>query len=369
MVKATTRTLLCCLALALIGAPARADDPPPVTPAVHHAPVVTARVGEDITIDASVDRPDRARRVVLVFRGPQSSGEVEFQRSSSDDKPYVAVVPGAAVQSPALSYAIEVETVSGTRLPVFATRAEPHSVTVVDSPEDAREAALLGRLQGRRSVVQASAEYVSFGRSSGDVSVPAAGGQPGHLERRSVRDEYYRTDASYTYRLLGVVSEFGIRAGVVRGSSLVANEVDPSKYDVGLNYGAPRVRLRLVDWFHVEGELLTSVTEVGFSVGGGGAIILGDPYGSKLVFGGEGIQVFGARGYTRLDIVAGRRLRVAPIVEVTNMPHAESAGLRLLGNVGVELGAGFHLDLLGGYQARSFDQGGPTLGGGLAYAF
>jgi hypothetical protein len=115
--------------------------------------------------------------------------------------------------------------------------------------------------------------------------------------------------------------------------------------------------------------MLTSVTEVGFSVGGGGAIILGDPYGSKLVFGGEGIQVFGARGYTRLDIAANERLTLSPIVEVTNMPHAESAGLRLLAEVGVELGAGFHLDLLGGYQARSFNQGGPTLGGGLSWAF
>lgn len=89
------------------------------------------------------------------------------------------------------------------------------------------------------------------------------------------------------------MSEFGIRAGIVRGQSLVRRESDPSKYEVGLNYGAPRIRLRAEDWLHVEGELLTSVTEVGFAVGGGGAVLLGDPYGSKLVLGLEGIQVFG----------------------------------------------------------------------------
>src|SRR5262249_40519168 len=151
--------------------------------------------------------------------------------------------------------------------------------------------------------------------------------------------------------------------------SLVKNETDPAKYDVGLNYGAPRIRLRLTDWFHAEGELLISVTEVGFSSGAGGALLLGDPYGSKLVIGGEGVQVFGARGYTRLDIVAGSRLRVSPMIEVTNMPHADRAGVRLLGEVGIELGRGFHADLRAGYQARSFADGGPTIGGGLAYAF
>jgi hypothetical protein len=51
------------------------------------------------------------------------------------------------------------------------------------------------------------------------------------------------------------------------------------------------------------------------------------------------------------------------------MPHAEYAGVRLLGETALNLGAGFRLDLRGGYQARSFERGGPSFGGGLAYAF
>ncbi len=145
--------------------------------------------------------------------------------------------------------------------------------------------------------------------------------------------------------------------------------LDQTKYDVGLNYAAPRVRLRADERIHVEGELLMSVTEVGFSVGGGGAVLLGDAYGSKLVLGFEGIQVFGVRGYSRLDLVVNSRLMVAPIIEVTTMPHADRAGLRLLGEAGIDLGQGFRLDVRGGYQARTFNRGGPTLGGGLAYSF
>jgi hypothetical protein len=267
-------------------------------------------------------------------------------------------------------YSIEIETTTGEQVPVFATRAAPHRVTVLDTPTDRREAELLTRLHGRRSVVQASSEYASFGSTTATVpAVAGPGGVPLPPTTRTVPDMFYRVEGSYTYRLLGTVSEFGLRAGVVRGQSLVRGETDPSKYEVGLNYGAPRIRVRAEDWLHVEGELLTSVTEVGFAVGGGGALLLGDAYGSKLVVGMEGIQVFGVRGYTRLDLVANSRLMLAPIIEVTTMPHADAAGVRLLGEAAIDLGAGIRADLRAGYQARRFDQGGPTLGGGLAYAF
>lgn len=336
---------------------AHAEPPAPVAPvpALHHAPIVTAHLADEITVGAVIERPDRMKRAVLVFHGGGTQGEVDFERSSQSNLGYVAVIPATAVRGD-LTYAIELETTAGEHLPVFATRSDPHHVTVLDSPEDRREGALLARLKGRRSVVQTSGEYASFGRETAN-------------DGRSAADQFYRVEGSYTYRLLGIVSEFGLRAGAVRGTSLVRGETDPSKYDVGLNYGAPRIRLRAEDWLHVEGELLTSVTEVGFSVGGGGAVLLGDAYGSKLVLGFEGIQVFGVRGYSRLDLAANSRLMVSPIIEVTTMPHADRAGVRLLGEVGIDVGKGLRIDLRGGYQARTFNRGGPTLGGGLGYAF
>ncbi len=350
-------------ALLLVASVAHAD--PPATPALHHAPQVTARGSEDITIGAVVDRPDRMKRALLVFAGGGTHGEVEFARSSNGEVGYVAIIPATAVRSD-LAYSIELETTTGEQLPVFATRNAPHHVVVLDAPEDRREAALLAKLHGRRSVVQTSGEYASFGSTTATVATPAGGGP---AQPRTVADRFYRIEGSYTYRLLGTVSEFGIRAGIVRGQSLVRRESDPSKYEVGLNYGAPRIRVRAQDWLHFEGELLTSVTEVGFAVGGGGAVLLGDAYGSKLVMGFEGIQVFGARGYTRLDLVATSRLIVAPMIEVTTMPHADVAGVRLLGEAAIDVGAGFRVDVRGGYQARRFDQGGPAIGTGLAYAF
>jgi hypothetical protein len=256
-------------------------------------------------------------------------------------------------------YAIEVERTDGERASVFGTRDEMHVVRVNEDTIDAREEEQLKALGGRRSVVSASGEYVYFG----DAQATVNGG-----DTRSFRDAYWRTEASYTYRILRTVAEFGLRAGVVRGTSVVPGETDPSKFDVGLNYGAPRVRLRALDWLHVEGEFLTSLTEVGFSVGGGGALILGDPYGSRLVVGGESIQVFGSRGYVRFD-VAARRWAIAPILEVSDMPHTSKPGVRLLGELTFDIGAGFGLAARGGYQARTFASGGPSGGLAVFYAF
>ena len=70
-----------------------------------------------------------------------------------------------------------------------------------------------------------------------------------------------------------------------------------------------------------------------------------------------------------MDIVASPVITVSPIVEVTNMPHADDYGVRLLGEVMFNAGAGFGVSVRGGYQARVFTEGGPSAGLGLNYAF
>jgi hypothetical protein len=254
-----------------------------------------------------------------------------------------------------------------------------HPVSVIEDRTDAREKASLKRLDGRRSVVSVSGEYVGFGKTAGSMAIPCADNQskckPGDLVIPSVDEQYYRAEASYTYRPLRVVSEFGFRLGIVRGRSLVPlAELDEEKYKVGLNFGAARIRFRILDAWQAEVELLTSITELGFSVGLGGSTLIGDPYGSKLVLGFESLGLgdsapFGTRFFTRMDIAPNERWMISPIVEVTDMPHAEVFGVRLLGEVGLVIGRGFSAQLRGGYQARRSTSGGPGLGGSVSYSF
>jgi hypothetical protein len=372
----------CVVALVLASSPARAQAiapappasaprPLPTEPALHHVPLTTAARRERLVVAASIDRPDLVRRAVLVYRQGDRVEEATFERSALADRPYVAVVPAERVERPRIAYAIELERTDGQRVPVFASRADMQPVEVVGDEVDAEEEALLARVQGRRFVVETRGEYASFGPTPAQVcSGPCpSSGAPAQLVTRNVDDAFWHVEAGFTYRLLRVVSEFGIRGGVYRGTSAVPGVADPSQFNVGLNYGAPWVRLRAADWLHLEGEFLTSITEVGFSLGGGGAVLLGDAYGSHLTLGVEGASVFGTRGYSRLDVVANRWLRVAPIVEVTDQPHASSAGVRLLTDVGVVMGGGWVATLRGGYQARTFYSGGVAAGGALQYAF
>jgi hypothetical protein len=367
MVNSRLLTIVSAACLGLLPAMAFAQNP---LPRLHHAPLSVSRAHEAMLITGDIDHPELVKRALLVYRATDTAPyqEVEFKRGAPG--PYVAEIPEDAVNPPELSYSIEIEATDGTRLPVFASRAEPHRVLVPEELMDARERALLQRLGGRRSVFSASGEYVDFGYSRAEVA--SATGQAG----QSIHDEFYRVEGSYTYRPLRFVTEFSLRVGVVRGNSPVPlssipapGKTDADRFKVGLNYGAPTVRLRLADIVHVEGEFLTSVTETGFSVGTGASILIGDPYASKLTLGFESIQVFGTRFWSRMDIQASDRLTVAPVIEVTNMPHADNYGVRLLGDVTGQLGQGFSVAVRGGYQARVSTSGGPSAGATLGYAF
>lgn len=327
---------------------------------LRHAPVSFARIGEPIPIRADIEHPELVRRAILVYRsvdGPLV--EVPFERAPNG--PYLAVIPKEAVRPPSVAYAVELEDESGVRHPIYASRSAMHHVEVAEERMDVAEAALLSRIDGRRSVIAVEGDYVSFGDSETTVA--------GSTRPELVADRYYRAEARYSYRLLRTVSEFGIRVGLLRGQSPVAGAANTDALDVGLNYGAPTVQFRLHDLVHLDAELLASLTERGFSGGGGGAVHIGDVFGSELVLGFESISVFGTRAYSRLDVAAVRRLTLSAIVEGTNMPHASRFGLRLLGEVGVDLGAGFRIAARGGYQARDSASGGPSAGLAGSFAF
>jgi hypothetical protein len=331
-------------------------------PALHHAPHSVAPAHTALEITAQVTFPHQVRRAVLVYRALDDSGrplawtELDFLRGSPG--PYVAVVPASDVKNPGFEYALELELIDGRRVPAFASRAAPFRVSVSEDLMDVRERVALTRLEGRRSVVSSFFEYVSFGRSK---TTSLGGGD--------VHDSYYRVEASYTYRPLRIIDEFSVHVGAVRGHSPVADTSPTGDTSVGLNYAAPSVRWSLSDAFRLETEVLASVTEVGFAVGGGAALDVGDPYGSKWRIGFESIQTFGARIFSQVDIRAAQRLRLSPIIEVTDMPHAGRFGVRLIGEARYQFPSGLGVAVRGGYQARDAASGGPSAGIRLDWAF
>lgn len=358
-------------------APTPAPAPQVLGPEVHHAPVASAKAGESLLIRASIERPHLLKMAYVIYKTEGKWFTLKLLRTSEED--YAGTIPAEHVRAPGLGYAIEMEYEGGTRAAVFASRDELQPIVVHDDAADERERWLLDRLSQRRSVASITGEYVNFGTTDGDHPIACSKAQEGckngQITPTNVQDQYWRAEGSYTYRPLRAVSEFGFRLGVVRGRSLVDLETyDPKKYDVGLNYAGANVRFRLASIFHADLEFLGSVTEIGFSAGAGAAVIFGDPLATKFTLGWQTIgftsqTYFGTRFYTRLDIPAGSRVTIAPSVEVTDMPHAESFGVRLLADAGFVVGRGFSVWVRGGYQARISRSGGPALGATAQLAF
>jgi hypothetical protein len=356
-------------------APATPAASPP-GPRLHHAPISVAKPHEALTIEATIDYPHLIRYAGVVYKSPAGEARaVPFQRGP--DARYIAVIPADDVAPPQVRYTIEIERIDGTRVAVFASRADMHSVQVIEDRMDARERLLLERLGKRRSVASATGEFVQFGVSRGEVGICPQNQPECDDSQRivpQVDEHFWRVELSYTYRPLRTVAQFSLRGGVVRGQSLVGNTLNPDEYKVGLNYGAPSVRFRLADAWHAEAEFLTSISEDGFAVGLGSSLIIGDPYGSNITLGFETVGLnsnsyFGSRFYSRMDIAATDRFMISPIIEVTDMPHSEHFGVRLLGEAAFVIGGGFSVAARGGYQAREAASGGVGLGGRLSLAF
>ena len=387
------RALFSAAAIGFLGALPRvsfADEPAPAPaatgvvsfapspePEVHHAPLSSSFAHEPLRFEVQIDHPELVSWLGLVYRSSTGTWRsVPFLRGS---RSYVAVIPEGEVDAPGLAYTIELQPTSGPSRAVFASRAAPWPVEVLNDRADVREKVALERLLGQRSVATAGGELASFGKTTNRGPIPCGTGQtgcaPGQLVRPSVNDQYWKVEVGYTYRPLRTIAEFSLKGGVVRGQSLTrsVSTYEVERYKVGLNYASPSVRFRLADAWHLETSLLTSITEVGFSVGGGGALLIGDPYGSKLTLGfetiGIGKQYFGSRFFSRLDITAGERLKISPMIEITDMPHADSFGVRLLTDATVQLGHGFSATVRGGYQARRSTSGGVAVGTTLGFAF
>lgn len=335
-------------------------------PGLDHAPVLAAPKRTVLAIHARFQHAEGLTAAYAVYRSEGSDGlrQAAFRRSSLGEG-WIAEIPSAHAVGATLVYSIEARLPDGTVLALFASREAPHVVQLQDTRADGAEAATLARLDGRRSVVASSFDYVDFGARAAVVelpgSSPSASGAPAPLVKST--DRYVRAEAGYTYRLLRDVAEFGLRIGVVRGSS-------PGRTsEVGLNYGSPHVRFRAASFVHLEGSLITGITEVGFAFGAGGALLLGDPYGTKLTLGFETVETFGTRAFSRLDVGAPLGFTFSPSIEITDMPHATATGVRLLFEASRPVAPGLTIAARGGYQARDEATGGPTLGLGASYAF
>ncbi|MFN0250565.1 MAG: hypothetical protein ACKV2T_27040 [Kofleriaceae bacterium] len=310
--------------------------------AITHVPPAEATAGTEIELFA--DAPPASPTLVVHYRAHGKDASRPFQTIElvrKDGSQWVAVVPATSVTAPGLDYYIT----SGAQ-PVFASASWPHTMPVTVTRAAERRTRDLARVEGRRSRVNTSFEWVEFGTRkdrNGD----------------DVLDRYFRVDADFSYRLLAYPLE-ELRVGY---TGLCGDQLDCS--DKGFKVGGWfELGLGVVEGVRVDGRVMVMATEQGFALGGRVEGRLGVRDASHIAMGVEHLADVGTSGFFRLGWGTVPNTPMAATVEISQIPDENrAAGVRLYYDVARYIGGGFRAGVRVGYAARNQEVAGFT--GGL----
>ncbi len=343
-------------------AAAKAPERPAV---VFHTPLHRAPSGKPLRFQARVSRDWLLESVTLMVRVPHETAVRSFPLLRSRPSGFEATVPGALIRHGVLTYSIHSKGKDGVIRQHFASSAQPHPVTITGySSVDTRDKRL-ARYGGHRSRFALRGDVVAYG------SRPF-GAEGTRSERYS--DQYWRTEAEYTYRTLDVLHDFRFGIGVMRaqwptdtaGTALVERYEDDTVPDTpGVNYGFGEVNFELHRWFSAGARLILGATGEGFAAGLGAIARIGDLTSTHLSARIEGLQDVGVSTDLRLHWTTIPRFPMNLGTEYTNWPASLPKAANLSFGVGWEASDAFTIELKIGNAKRagSFDAG---LQGGLS---
>jgi len=353
------------LVLALSPAVALADEPPPRA-AVAHVPPGQAPSDRPLVLRMDLVHPDQIDHVDVHWRaGGRGAYRIARVRRGangpSPDGAWAAVIrrPRAGVDQ--IQYWITLTERGGATREVFAQAARPHVVVVQPTPDDAQETADLAHRSGQRLDLVAGGEWVDFGgrdNEAGALCGPDAGA--------TCSDQWYTLFAAVRYHFLRRVRSVGVRVERLRGTTTRAVE----EKRVGLVAATADVEIRLGESVSLSLLGILGANEEAVQPGGGASLSFGAGEPTQLDVGLRGIADV---GWTLDAWMRWRTIRHTPLgagLEITTLPgNDDDAAVRLLAEVGRELGRHVTVTLRGGYGARDLSAGGVSLGGQVQVAF
>ncbi len=317
---------------------------------LYHQPPARIASGQELTLDVEVTPHWAAPLLHLYYR---AVGAPEFRHATLDalgDGRFVARIPGAHVAPGLFEYYVVAEEGRTVRAQ-FGTPAEPYRVHVLPSSSAVTLQRELLRTNRQRAYFAARADYL----------------QPGGTDM-----PLQRYTLSFGYRILRALHgiEFGL--GLVRGAEIV------DRRNIGLNYGWGELQLQLHEWAYLDLRLFLGIGGVGFELGGGATLIVGNRYGTHASVAIDAITHVGFELVTKLETDTLRFARLATLIIFTTLPGEGSAAptdgggltaIELCGEIGVPLGSHLLVTARAGWGARTPTQGGPVLGLRAAYGF
>jgi len=322
---------------------------PPRAVVVHVAPIATS-VGKPIELEAMIDAPF-SEKLSVRWRpvGETAWKDIQFERSSAGG--WFASIPGADVRG--VEYYIRGEDSAGTEIDHFASASSPHIVRVDPSLYDRLEELDIKRLQNRRNEISVDVVAHNFGN------------------RYDKKDNFIRTEAIYSYKLLRQLHEIGFGFGSITGRAPVYTETTPAdeRMDVlkGMRYGFGQVRVRAHPSVFLDARVGLGVTQENFEGNGRASITFGKPWRSCVQVGGEVIGDLGPTGWVRLQWDTAPPLLMGASIVRTDLPSNEIdvAGLYIAYDVQYQVADRFTMRAQVSYGARD---GASHVGGGLGTA-
>jgi hypothetical protein len=322
----------------------RADEAPRSV-VVHVAPITT-EPGKPIELEAMIDAPF-AEQLSVRWRpvGEAQWQDAPFERSSAGG--WFASLPTPDVRG--VEYYIRGKDASGAEIEHFASAASPHVVRVDPTLFDRLEDLDVERLQGRRNSIAIDVTAHNFGN------------------RYGISDQFIRTEATYSYKLLRQLHEITFGFGSITGRTPMDKSPDSMDLLKGVRYGFGELRVRFHPSVFLDGRLGLGVSQEAFVGTGRGQLTFGKPWRSCVQVGGEYFGDLKGSGWVRLQWDTAPPFLMAASVVRTNLPGAQidAGGLYIAYDVQYRIEDRFTLKAQLSYGPRD---GAAHFGGGLGTA-
>lgn len=301
--------------------------------------------GQPVDLVATFDKPERVEQVRVLVRRPDQPGFDERAMERAGDANWRVRLDDLAESPGALEYFVEavdadseLELVAGSASAPLELRVEP---TTVD-PEQTRD----------RSRATGLFEYVNFKSGAGD-------------------DEYLRFESDYRYRVdQGFLDAFKVGVGIFDGKGGTVEEIETGgrARELSVSYGFAELQFGLGDLVGLSGRLLVgdrkSPTSSGLdgTFGFRSGLRVGRRDATRLELGYAHTDGIGNEVWIELAVAEIDNMPMSGEVVVTNLPVGEDLGVMLNYGTGYQFTDWFTLMARVGWNARTINYQGPTVG-------
>lgn len=326
-----------------------------------HAPPTEAFVGDPVELVLAIDPREALRLVQVHVRRADVRGYQAYDLEPDGDHYLRVRIPDEYVQEGGFAYFLVGVEPNGAEVGLGGSAGRPIEVPVSERVE-------APPIRTDRSNLHASFEYVDF--------------YANHLNR----DYYLRFETDFQYVLgswfYGLQMGFGIFEGlggpvdVVDWSGNDDTRADPQP--ISYRYGFTQLEFRFHELFYVMGRISVGSarayeTEDGRSedpealVGGGGRIRIGRPTGTNLELGGGYVEDLGYSADLSVNLGLVENVPLRGYIIVTDMPVRGDLGVRLVAEAGWRPVSWFEFTVLAGYNIRTINHQGFSVGLGASF--